>query len=112
MSTVPELYPNYVAPSAPRNVTATNVTRGSITITWLLPDPTNGIIESYAIEITPVDNSHMIPPKDGLSANVSEYNITGLMEYVNYSIVVFAFTDKGRGVESEAIVVQTLEHRE
>ena len=54
----------------------------------------------------------MIPLQDELLADVFEYNITGLMEYVNYSIVVFAFTDKGKGVGSKAIVVQTLEHRE
>ena len=93
-------------------MTATNVTRGSITITWLPPDPTNGIIESYTIEVTPVDDSHTIPTINERPADVFEYNITGLMEYVNYSIVVFAFTDKGRGMGSEAIEIQTLEHRE
>ena len=101
------------APTAPRNVTVVDVTRGSITIIWLPPDPTNGMIESYDIEVTPVDdNSDMIrlitvTPMDELM-----YNISGLMEYVNYSIIVFARTDKGRGPGSEAIIVQTLEHRE
>ena len=93
-------------------MTSTVVTRASITITWLPPDPTNGIIESYSIQVTPVDNSHMIPPFDELPADEIVYNITGLMEYVNYSIVVFASTNRGIGMGSEAIVVQTLEHRE
>jgi hypothetical protein len=87
------------------------VTRGSITIAWLPPDPTNGIIESYSIEVTPVDNNgpviQRMPPMGELM-----YNISGLMEHVNYSIVVFASTDKGSGIGSDAIVVQTLEHRE
>ena len=54
----------------------------------------------------------MIPRFDDLPADELVYNITGLMEYVNYSIVVFASTNRGIGMGSEAIVVQTLEHRE
>ena len=105
------------APSAPRNVTAINMTRSSITISWLAPDPTNGNIESYSIEATSVDNGqiHEIERTIGLPMAAEEMvyiNITGLLEYVNYSIIVFASTDKGRGSGSEPIVVQTLEHRE
>ena len=93
-------------------MTVVDVTIGSITITWLPPDPTNGMIESYGIEVTPVDNSHIIPPMNVAPMDELMYNISGLMEYVNYSIVIFARTDKGRGPGSEAIIVQTLEHRE
>ena len=99
------------APTAPREVTATNITRSSITITWLAPEPTNGDIESYSIRVIRVDNNQMLPDFADLPANVFFFNITGLMEFVNYSIVVFAFTDKGMGMGSEAIVVETLEHR-
>ena len=93
-------------------MTVVDVTRGSITITWLPPDPTNGVIESYSIEVTPIDNSHMIPLITVLPMDELVYNISGLMEYINYSIIVFASTDKGQGPRSEAIEVQTLEHRE
>ena len=107
-----EFYQKNAAPTAPRNVTVVDVTRGSITITWLPPDPTNGMIESYSIEVTPIDNSHMIPLITVLPMDELVYNISGLMEYINYSIIVFASTDKGQGPRSEAIEVQTLEHRE
>ena len=95
-------------------MTFTDRTRSSILITWLEPDPTNGRIERYLIEYTVLtDNiqdeaTTSIPD---LPADVLEYNITSLMEYVNYSIAVFAFTDKGRGEGSQPIVVRTLEHR-
>ena len=42
--------------------------------------------------------------------NDSPYMLTGLMEYVNYTVVVYAHTDKGRGDGSRPIVVQTDEH--
>ena len=96
---------------------AISLTRSSITISWLAPDPTNGNIQSYSIEATSVDDSqvHEIQRTIELPMAAEEMvyiNITGLMEYVNYNIVVFAFTDKGRGSGSDPIVVQTLEHRE
>lgn len=99
------------APSSPRNVTAINVTINSITISWLRPDPANGVIESYSIRVERIDDGETERRISNISADVFEHNITGLMEFVNYSIVVFAFTDKGRGPGSEPIVVQTLEHR-
>ena len=102
---------NYTAPTAPRNVTPTNITRSSITITWLAPEPTNGIIESYTIQVVRIDDSQMLPDIDVRPPDMRDYNITGLMEHVNYSIVIVASTDKGMGDGSEAIIVQTLEHR-
>ncbi len=38
------------------------------------------------------------------------YNLTGLMEYERYAVVVIALTDKGRGVESDKLDVLTEEH--
>ena len=63
------------------------------------------------INVTRVDDSENVFSFSMRPPDVLEYNITGLMEYVQYRIVVFAFTDKGPGMGSDPIVVRTLEHR-
>ena len=37
-------------------------------------------------------------------------NVTGLMEYQQYTVVVYAYTDKGRGEGSDPLMVLTAEH--
>ena len=39
-------------------------------------------------------------------------DLTGLMEYERYIVVVYAFTDKGRGEGSDQLMVLTSEHCE
>ena len=45
---------------------------------------------------------------DGIQATMAD--LTGLMEYERYSVVVYAFTDKGRGAGSSPLMVLTSEH--
>ena len=47
---------------------------------------------------------------DGIQATMAD--LTGLMEYERYSVVVYAFTDKGRGAGSRPLMVLTSEHCE
>ena len=103
-----------VVPTAPRSVEAPDgqKTHSSILVSWQPPAPANGEIESYSVQVTEIDGGQLFNELMNLSADTREYNITGLMEYVNYSIVVFAFTDKGKGEGSQPLEVQTLEHCE
>ena len=89
---------------------ATSRTRISINIAWLSPEPANGVIESYSIEVTKIENGEVVVNMSDISRDTLEFNITGLLEFVEYGIVVFAFTDKGRGPGSDTIVVRTLQH--
>ena len=43
----------------------------------------------------------------GVTAPANQTTLTGLNEYTNYSITVFALTSKGGGIESTPIVVIT-----
>lgn len=96
------------APTAPQNVAQTGITHTTITITWTPPIPPNGEIESYSIEYSSeVEGTLNVT---GIPPSIFQYQLTGLMEYVNYTIVVYAHTDKGRGDGSDPITVETNEH--
>ena len=95
-------------PAAPRNVTVVTpaITPTTILVTWDPPFPIYGDIISYSVRYSFVDSDNL------RINNITDLNITlsGLMEYTIYTIVVFAFTDKGRGELSEPIVIRTAEH--
>jgi len=68
-------------------------------------DQQNGIITGYTITYnseTENDNGN-VPA----GHRDSEKELTGLKEFVNYNITVFAFTVKGDGPASVPIVVRT-----
>ena len=65
----------------------------------------NGIITGYTITYnsqTENDNGNV-----SAGANDRQTELTGLKEFVNYTITVFASTVKGDGPTSDAIVVRT-----
>ena len=96
-----------LVPSAPLNVTYENLTATSIRVSWSTPAEPNGIIDNYTIEYTDLSTNEMLSIDSITSTFV---NITGLMEYQQYTIVVYAYTDKGRGNGSDPLVVLTAEH--
>lgn len=49
-------------------------------------------------------------PSEGIQVTMAD--LTGLMEYERYIVVVYALTDKGRGEGSDQLMVRTLEHCE
>ena len=88
-------------PSAPLNVTYRNLSSTEIEVSWLPPADPNGIIDNYTLMYTLND-----------SMNISgilelSYNLTSLMPYLQYVIVVYALTDKGQGIGSDSLVVLT-----
>ena len=65
----------------------------------------NGIILSYTITYESLTENH----NGNVTVNYTDHqtNLTGLREYVNYSITVFASTVKGDGPASNPIIVVT-----
>ena len=81
----------------PQNVRGRNTSSTSISVSWdeVQAELQNGIITSYNItyqSLTENDNGFV-----QASLNDRQANLTGLKEFVEYSISVVAFTVKGDG---------------
>ena len=65
----------------------------------------NGIILTYTIAYESLTENH----NGNVTVNYFDHrtNLTGLREYVNYSITVFASTVRGDGPASDPIIVIT-----
>ena len=93
----------------PSNVIGHNASSTSIFVSWgdVPSSEQNGVIVSYTVTY------RALPSSPSQSKNVTteenRVTLTGLNEYTNYSITVFASTSKGRGNESKPIVVITAE---
>ena len=69
------------------------------------PADQNGIILSYTVTYKGLPDGS--PERKVVDAPITQANLTGLDEYTNYSITVFASTVKGDGNASGPIVVIT-----
>ena len=100
-------------PSAPpTNVAGQSISSTSISVTWdeVPAAEQNGIITNYNISY------HSLTEKHSSSATMDyvarQMTLTGLREFVNYSITVFASTVVGNGPASDPIIVSTSEDSE
>jgi len=93
------------APAAPREVNATNLSSTEISVTWLQPDPTNGVIQQYIVTYYPSGS-----PGDNTTNSTSDTSITigGLSAFTEYSVFVVAVT-VAPGPASTAVNVTTSE---
>ncbi|XP_070562437.1 uncharacterized protein [Ptychodera flava] len=95
-------------PSQPRNVTA-EATVTALKVNWLIPDPTNGVIDKYEIRYwktgDPVYKKVGIMMEDLRITN--SFLITNLTYKSNYTIQIQASTTAGLGPPSQALVIQT-----
>ena len=92
------------APTAPRSVTLQDISSTHAIIRWTEPEFPNGVIRRYILSLTSAD--------DGTGRNITtdqlSVNITGLVPFTQYWIVVFAETvDVGDG--SSNISIRTLQ---
>ena len=96
----------YVVPTAPTllNVSASDL--GVLTVTWEEPTSPNGEIINYNISL----NDEAITEES--SGIVTEFNVTGLEAYTNYSVRVQACTSEGCGPFSNEIIDTTLQYGE
>lgn len=101
-------FPFNTEPKAPpTNVQGHNASSTSIFVQWgsVPAADQNGIILGYTVTYTALNNGSpqtkvVVPP-------ANEATLTGLNEFTNYSITVFASTSKGGGNKSEPIIVIT-----
>ena len=97
-------YNSTVPSSPPHNLTVTSVNSASLMVSWQ-PPPTidhNGPIIGHVIQHTRVGLSDM------MSVNVNSgttHTISGLVAYVNYSVIVAAVNINGTGPFSNPPVV-------
>ena len=96
---------NYTVPSSPpRDVTVESHNPASLMLSWRPPPQRerNGPIIGYVVQYTRVGSN------DTISVNVtsgSTHTISGLVAYVNYSVIVAAMTVNGTGPFSDHPVV-------
>ena len=95
-------------PSAPpANIRGHNTSSTSILVEWreVPPADQNGVILTYTISyqsLTQNDNSSKT-----VGSSIQKLNLTGLKEFVDYNITLFASTVKGNGKLSDPIFVIT-----
>ena len=97
-----------VEPNAPpSNIKGYNTSSTSIFVQWgnVPAADQNGVILSYTVTYKAFPNG--IPQTTVVNPPTTEVTLTGLNEYTNYSITVFASTAKGDGNVSEPIIVIT-----
>ena len=97
-------YNSTVPSSSPQNVMVTSVNPASLMVSWQPPPMIdhNGPITSHVIQYTRVGSSDM------MSMNVNSgttHTISGLVAFVDYSIIVAARTVNGTGPFNDPFVV-------
>ena len=91
----------------PANVRGQNTSSTTILVQWgdVPAADQNGIILSYTITYTAIPGGSA--QTKVVNAPANKTTLTGLNEFTNYSITVFASTSKGGGNVSEPIAVIT-----
>lgn len=91
----------------PSNVRGQNTSSTRILVQWgdVPAADQNGIILSYTVTYTALSDGS--PQTKVVIAPTMQATLTGLHEYTNYSITVFASTAKGGGNVSTPIIVVT-----
>ena len=71
----------------------------------------NGVIMAYEITYTPLENFTGVIGINSTNVSGSDLSVSlvGLQEYVNYSILVRAYTSEGPGPYSASVIQLTLE---
>ena len=99
-----------VPASPPLDVMASNITSTTITLTWTEVPAIhqNGVILGYGVEYTQT-TFDSVPTTQNVTVTSTLAVLTGLEEYVEYSIQVRAYTEEGPGPYSDVLIVTTSE---
>ena len=105
-------YNSTVPSSPPQNVMVTDRDPASLMVSWQPPPPIdhNGIITSNMIQYTRVDTSVMMSVN--VNSGTTQYTISGLVAYVDYSVIVAARTVNGTGPFSDPVIQRSGEDGE
>ena len=101
-------YNSTVPSSPPRDVMVESHNPASLMVSWIPPvlRDRNGDITRYVISYTRVGSSDMMSVNvTGKSSGTTVITISGLVAYVNYSVIVAAMTVNGTGPFSDLPVV-------
>ena len=104
-------YNSTVPSSPPQDVMVTSVNPASLMVSWQPPPPIdhNGPI-TYMIQYTRVETIDMMSVN--VNSGTTQYTISGLVAYVDYSVIVAARTVNGTGPFSNAVVGRSGEDSE
>ncbi|XP_072027044.1 phosphatidylinositol phosphatase PTPRQ-like [Amphiura filiformis] len=94
-------------PPAPEELVASNTDTASITIQWLEPDPSHGVIIRYHIQYWMTSES-MSTAMSAMNENTA-FTLSGLLPNSNYSFRVQAETSAGRGDWSTTTIAEVKE---
>jgi len=87
------LFANFTVPDAPRNFSAVAVSSTSVGLSWVVPDPTNGILLNYTVIYSNSTNTLMMVYDNDTLMDT----ITGLNEDTVYNFVIYGSTSAGAG---------------
>ena len=93
-----------LGPTVPRSVVNTSATDTTVTLSWMPPDPPNGIITDYQVQYRSGDDSDM---QQNTMNDVTNYKVTGLVNNTEYEFQVGAFTAVGGGLFSDKVTART-----
>ena len=93
-------------PTAPRSLMVVNVTDTTVSLSWMPPNTTNGIITQYQLQYRRSDSSTNITPLNITNANLT-YTVTELSSNTKYVFTVRAFTVVGHGNASNEVTNYT-----
>ena len=82
-------------PTAPRQLMVVNVTISTVSLSWMEPNTTNGIITHYQVQYKKNDSDAFTSLK--ISKDNLTYTVTGLTSNTKYMFRVRAFTVVGNG---------------
>ena len=78
----------------------------SVTLSWMPPNPSNGIITQYQVQYRRIDGSDTFADNEvNIMATDLTYTVIGLMIATVYRFRVRAFTVVGRGNASNSVDV-------
>ena len=93
-------------PTAPRSLMIVDVNKTTVTLSWMPPDPPNGIISQYQVRYPRIGSSGS--ESRNTMNNILMYTVTGLASNTEYTFEVRAFTRVGSGPYSnDTVTVRT-----
>ena len=92
-------------PTAPSLLMIVNVTNSTVSLSWMPPDTTNGIVTQYEIQYRENDSSGFTSLN--ITNNTLTHTVAGLSSNTEYMFRVRAYTVVGHGPSSNPITDYT-----
>ena len=104
---------SFTAPSAPRDAATLISPSSAVVVTWLPPDPRNGIILQYLVQVLLASTSQIVNSQTvSVGSSIAEQEMgrsatfVGLdLDNFRYRIEIYAFTSAGQGPSSIPVFV-------